>query len=61
MRPRDAGAVFIRDSGLRITKRRKEASLRFIIRKSFCPASEQDVSFNKKLEMRDEIGLAQRR
>jgi len=26
-----------------------------------CPASEQDVSFNKKLEMRDEIGLAQRR
>jgi hypothetical protein len=29
MRPRDAGAVFIRDSGLRITKRRKEASLRF--------------------------------
>src|ERR1035437_9009230 len=30
MRPRDAGAVFIRDSGLRITNRRKEASLRFI-------------------------------
>jgi hypothetical protein len=29
MRPRDAGAVFIRDSGLRITKRQKEASLRF--------------------------------
>jgi hypothetical protein len=30
MRPRDAGAVFIRDSGLRITNRRKEASLLFI-------------------------------
>jgi hypothetical protein len=29
MRPRDAGAVFIRDFGLRITKRQKEASLRF--------------------------------
>jgi len=31
------------------------------MRKSFCPASEQDVSFDEKLEMRDEIGLAQRR
>jgi hypothetical protein len=31
------------------------------MRKSFCPASEQDVSFNKKLKMRDEIELAQRR
>jgi hypothetical protein len=31
------------------------------MRKSFCPALEQDVSFNKKLEMRDEMGLAPRR
>jgi hypothetical protein len=31
------------------------------MRKSFCPASEQDVSFNTKLKMRDEIELAQRR
>jgi hypothetical protein len=29
------------------------------MRKSFCPASEQDVPFNTKLETRDEIELAQ--
>jgi len=34
-RPSDAGAVFIRDSGFRITNRRKDASLRLIIMQKF--------------------------